>query len=514
MVIARSSVDTQAYGSPTLGTWGQVVLLLLVAFVAYFQTWIDIWPYWNNKNATYTHGTLVAIVTWWLIWRDRSTISRIEPRASGRTIPLVILLSALWLLAERANIFIIYATLWPLLALAAVWAGLGFKTASRVAFPLSFLYFAIPIWDYLKPPLQFITAKMAGFLAGVLGVPAAFDGNYATLPTGTIFIAEDCSGAHFLSVALAVGVLAGVLRRDVLRTRIFILIFAGLLSMVFNWLRILLIVLAYQKPDLKTALETMGHLTFGWWVFALDLIVFALVLRMVPRSDDSLQKSQPKIQAIPNRSRNGTRLLLTVFALILLPTTAWLLPRADTYPSEVPSLDPWIEADRHTKFAPDVRWSPNYPGTYWEDRFAVIADSGLAVEVYGNQYHEQTQGNELFAGASFLFDPLNFSLQASNSMHLENTSGQPISIRREILRDDRGTSWLSLYTFVVDNEPIAGARRALFKSAIRSTYSRTAAGILAVAVPCEKQCEIEFSEIEGTFIKLVEAYQKSSQSNI
>ncbi len=200
MVVTGSSVDTRKLRTPLLSTWGQTVLLLLVTIGAYFQTWVDIWPYWENKNATYTHGTLVAVIAVWLAWRARSTVNQIKPMPSARAVPVILLLSAVCVLAERANVFIVYATLWPLLAFAALWAGLGLQAASRLVFPLSFLYFAIPIWDYLKPPLQAITSTMAGLLTSIFGIPAAFDGPYVTMPTGTIFIHQGCSGAEFLGV--------------------------------------------------------------------------------------------------------------------------------------------------------------------------------------------------------------------------------------------------------------------------------------------------------------------------
>ena len=429
MVVTTSSIDARRTRIPSLRTWGQAVLLLLVAIGAYFQTWIDIWPYWENKNATYTHGTLVALVVVWLVWRERPAVNQIEPKPSMRAMPVLLLLSALWLLAERANIFIVYASLWPLLAFVTLWVGLGMPAASRFAFPLSFLYFAIPIWDYLKPPLQAITSTMAGLLTSLLGVPAVFDGPYVTLPTATIFIAEDCSGAHFLSVALAVGVLAGVLRGDVLRTRILILVVAGLLSMAFNWLRIVLIVLAYLHPGLRDALETMGHLTFGWWVFALDLLVFSLVLRLVPRNPEEHAETRHPGQTTIVRSSNRAGVWIAAVALVLLPAAAWVLPRVDSNPTEILRAGLPIAATGNGLQAPDLRWTPHYPGAAWEDRFATVTEGGVAVEVYANQYHEQTQGSELIARGSYLFDPLYFTLKSSSVVTLQDSTGQPISAR-------------------------------------------------------------------------------------
>ncbi len=507
MVVTSSSVDTRESRTPSLNTWGQGILLLLLAIGVYFQTWVDIWPYWENKNATYTHGTLVALVAVWLAWRARSTVNPIKPTPSARAVPVVLLLSAAWLLAERANVFIVYATLWPLLAFVILWAGLGWRAASRFAFPLSFLYFAIPVWDYLKPPLQAITSWVVGLLTGALGIPAAIDGPYVTLPTGSMYIAQDCSGAHFLSVALAVGVLAGVLRGDVLRTRLLILVVAGLLSMAFNWLRILLIVLAYLHPDLKQGLETMGHLTFGWWVFALDLIVFGLVLRFVPRSASEHVEKRPPGPSAQMRWNNSTGLWIATIAAVIFPSIAWVMPRVGPSPNEISGADPRIRTSIEGLLAPDLRWNPHFPGSAWEHRFAIMTDGGMAVEIYGNQYNNQTQGSELISRGSHLFDPLYFSHVSSSIVYLQDTKGQSIPARREILTDSAGTSWLTLHTYLVDSEPTDSSRRVQLMTALRSMYTRTTAGVIAVAMPCVEECESRTTEVDDALVYVVEIYR-------
>ena len=348
---------------------------------------------------------------------------------------------------------------------------------------------------------------MAGLLTSLFGIPAAFDGPYVTLPTGTIFIAEDCSGAHFLCVALAVGVLAGVLRGDVLRTRILILVVAGLLSMAFNWLRILLIVLAYQHPGLRDALETMGHLTFGWWVFALDLVVFSLVLRFVPRSaEEAVEESLPDRTA-PVRPGNSGGLWIATIAIVLLPAVAWVLPRIDNYPPETPATDLATAAADRPLLSPDFRWTPHYPGTAWERRFAIRTGNGIAVEVYGNQYHEQSQGSELVSRGSHLFDPLSFAPGSSSVVDLRDSEDRPIAARREVLTDSAGNSWLAVYTYLVDGEPIPGSRRVQLVTAFRSTYSRPTAGVVAVAAPCPEECTALSADLAETFVGVLEDYQ-------
>lgn len=514
MVDSIPPVDSQPLNSTWFGTWALTVLLLLIAVGVYFQAWADVWPYWENESATYTHGPLVTIVSVWMIWRARLTVNQIGTTPCPRMLPVIIVLSAVWIISVNANIFILYVVLWPLLAFSALWAGFGLTVAYQFAPPLGFLYFAIPIWDYLKPPLQAITSKMVGVLTHVFGIPAALEGSYVTLPTATLFIADDCSGAHFLCIALAVGVLAGVIRRDTLRTRILILIIAGLLSMAFNWLRILLIVLAYLHPSMKGAIDTMeGHLTLGWWVFALDLLVFALILRFVPRASMPLEETRLRQQntSIQLRSRTGTR--MAVLALVALPAIAWTLPRFDSFSTETPSPDLGLSRAGSDIVSPDLRWIPQFPGTVWEGRFAIMTDTGVVIEVYSNLYHKQTQGSELISRASYLFDPTYFTSESSETIDLHNSEDQTIRAHRDILTDSAGTSWLATYTYFVDNEPIANSRLTQVTVGLRSIFNRTTAGIVGVATPCVKDCTHQVPNIEDAFVHVVGAYQYENQES-
>lgn len=495
----RSTVDTQRVKLPMLSTWTQAALILLVVTAVYFQTWIDIWPYWANKNATYTHGTLVALAALWLVWRARPAVNTIPPAPSLRSILLVALLSAAWLVAEKANIFIVYAMLWPILAFSALWAGLGFNVASRFAFPLSFLYFAIPCWDYLKPLLQVITSYMAELITRALGIPAAFDGPYVTLPTGTIFIAEDCSGAHFLAVALAVGSLAVALRNDSARTHIAIIAVAGALSMMFNWLRIVMIVLAYQHPDLKHALEAIGHLTFGWWVFAIDLLVFGSLLHFIPSADRSEpQLSQSKPIALTTHS-NNQGIWCTAGALVLLPAAAWVLPQLHTPHSKGHSTALEETFHKHEILTPDMRWQPQFRGATTEARFAVQDVNGALTEVYWNKYNAQSHGAELISSDSRLFDPATFTKVSTTIVSFLSEEGTSTMARREILRDNSGSLWLAIYAYLVDGDGFVGPRRVQMVAAIRSLYSRPIAGIVAATAKCETDCESSDPTVESAF---------------
>jgi exosortase len=492
--------------------WNRSVLLLLLAVAAYFQTWSDLWPHWEKKDATYTHGTLIALISVWLVWNARRTLTGVSAAATPAMLPVVLVLSAAWFLAAHANAFIVHAMLWPLLAFAMVWAGVGWRAASRLAFPLGFLYFAIPAWDYLKPVLQVISAFMVGKLTLLVGVPAHVDGPYVMLPDATIFIALDCSGAHFLSVALAIGALAIWFRGDGLRTSVLILAIAGLLSMVFNWLRILLIVLAYLNPDLRHSLETMGHLTFGWWVFALDLVAFAVVLRFVPTSPKKAPEGEPLAPTPGPAVTAGGPMgyVLAAVAALLLPVSSWASHLARDYPADLAS--PIAVPGLAGPITPDKRWQPAFDGAAWSHRAAYVVPDGRVVELYRNEYHQQSQGKELISRGSPLFDPAVFSTGPSTIVRL-NGANAPLDATRVALKDKSGQEWTALYTYFVDDQIVANASRAQFLIALRSFYGHPPAGVLAMMMPCVPGCAVASSDLDGAMIRTFDAYRSTREGN-
>lgn len=491
----------------SLSSWERSVLLLLVTVAAYFQTWAELWPHWEHKDATYTHGTLVAAVAIWLTWRTRTAVASISPSPSPIALLIVAFLSFAWLLAARANLFIVHASLWPVLAFAVIWAGVGRHVASRFAFPLAFLYFAIPIWEFLKPPLQAIASVTVGFLTELAGVPAIVEGPRVVLPSETIYIALECSGAHFLCVALAVGALAGELRRDTIRTRLLLMVLGAALSIAFNSLRIVLIVLAYLNESLRQALETVGHLTFGWWVFALDLVVFYLVLRRLPPS----KSPEPDFPIEPAAhsealSHSTVTFLASIFAALLLPVSSWAA-HSIKQPDRI-VVDPIQIAGATGPITPAQVWTPQFQGTAWEHRFAYVLSTGRVIELYRNEYYEQSQGKELISHGSHLFNPESFAEATSNVAQLSLDGLPPLEVNVSELVDRSGRRWRALHTYIVGRDAVADARRTQFLTAIRSLYGQPTAGVLAVMTLCTPSCD----EVDAILKKtLVQAHGEYSR---
>lgn len=483
--------------------WNRCVILLLVTAAAYFQTWADLWPLWHNKNATYTHGVLIAALFLWLVWRTRTRLAGVPVSPAPLVLPLVLVLSLAWLFVAHANIRIAHTMLWPVLAFAVLWAGTGWRVARVLAFPLGFLYFAIPFWDYLEPGLQAIASNVVGFLIRLSGTQASVEGPYILLPSTTIHIALTCSGAHFLAVSLAMGALAGEIRGDTIGTRLIIMALAGFLSIAFNSLRILLIVLAHMHPTLQQAFETIGHLTFGWWVFALDVVVLVVALRFIPASTP--RPAQPLAAAPLHDAGQNIWWYATIGVALALPALSWIAGDLDRYPA--PPAGPIGMSDATQTIAPDLRWQPAYDGVAWQHRVAYLTPGGHVIELYRNEYHRQSQGRELVSSGSGLFDHSAFTMSAPVRTLLAREGAPPIDANRLELTDQSGRTWSALYTYLVDDEAIPGSWRAQLLTAWRSLYSRPAAGVLALATPCIPDCAAVDDDLQALAVRAYAGYE-------
>ena len=165
--------------------------------------------WWDDPN--YSHGFLVPLFSGYLIWRRRQALA--HEAGPGSALGLAVLVAGLGLLvigdvgAER----FLAATSLIVVAGGLVLFHLGAPAFRRVAFPLGYLLFAIPlpaiVFYAIAFPLQRLAAENAAWTLELLGVPVLLDGNVIHLSQVTLGVTEACSGIRSLisMLALAVG---------------------------------------------------------------------------------------------------------------------------------------------------------------------------------------------------------------------------------------------------------------------------------------------------------------------
>lgn len=372
--------------------------IFLAGLVVLWPTTHSLMIEWENTDATtYTHGYLIAAIALWLLVRNAASREYRIGRGGALVWISIIVASMAWLITLRAGIQIGHQLLLPVLIWLAIRAALGPAIAWRSAFPLAFLYFAIPFWGAINELLQSTTTLVVGLLLQVSGVTAYVVGNLVHLPQGTFEIAGGCSGLHFFIVALAIGALYGELDRDRLGMRLQLLVLAALTALLTNWIRVYVIIVAGYLTDMQHYLVRVSHYKFGWVVFAVMLLLYFLIARRLPlrQADGDAHSSL----AEHSRRTVWPAVLASLAALAVGPVwevaspvrPALIKPGAVALPENPAG---WSGPHEANAGAYGTDWSPVFAGADYRQMGAYRRD-GRRVEAFVAAYAFQQQGKEL-----------------------------------------------------------------------------------------------------------------------
>jgi exosortase len=233
---------------------------------------------WSDPNNS--HGLLVIPISLFLIWRKRKVFKQIAKTPYQPALLIIILGLAVLPLALAAEVAFL-AQLSLLIVIGGLILHIWGKAAFRLLlFPYLFLFFAIPwpslLVETLTFPLQFIAAKSATLIIGLLGIPVVREGVAIHMGGYTFSVEAPCSGMHYLAALLSLGALTAYLLQGRFYQRAALFITVPLLAMVGNALRITTILLIAREWGTEAA-EGFYHSFSGLIVF---LVTFVLLLAM------------------------------------------------------------------------------------------------------------------------------------------------------------------------------------------------------------------------------------------
>ena len=267
-----------------------VLLLVLAAVVllyhATFWSMLELW----SRSQTFAHGFLIVPISAWLAWRQRARLAALAPQPCAGGLLLLAMLGLAWLLADAANVQVVEQYAATAMLPACVLAILGWPAVRVLAFPLAYLFLAVPFGEVFLEPLIDFTASFTVLALQLTGVPVFRDGSNFSLPSGNWSVVEACSGLRYLIAALALGALFAHLHFHSARRRAAILAAALLVPIVANGVRAYLIVMLGHLSNMRLAVG-VDHLIYGWLFFGLvALLLFWLAARW---------RDTPRPRAVP-----------------------------------------------------------------------------------------------------------------------------------------------------------------------------------------------------------------------
>ncbi len=336
-----------------------LVLLMLALLLLYRQTALGMVAIWW-RSGTFTHAFLVPPIAIWLAWRRRAMVTPLTPRPVPWLALPIVALGAVWLFADFAAINA--ATQFALVAMLVllVPAVLGWRVAREMAFPLGFLFFCVPVGEFLLPQLMDWTARFTVVALRLSGLPVYQEGLQFIIPSGQWSVVEACSGVRYLIASAMVGTLYAYLSYHSTRRRLGFIAFALALPLVANWARAYLIVMIGHLSG-NTLAVGVDHLIYGWLFFGLVMLAMFLIgarwaqpeLPLVPPAADG---------ARPAGASAGWPAFAAVLLALALPMVigAWLrqghTAPIDTLPA-VAAAPGWT-----SQVVPSDAWSPGFEG--------------------------------------------------------------------------------------------------------------------------------------------------------
>ena len=254
------------------------------------------------RSEYYTYIPFIPFISAYLIHEDRHNIFSRQDYSLPLGLPLIVIGSLLLYivninasLADSADRLSIITLL-----LITIWIGgftliYGAKTLRVAAFPLLFLFFAVPIpnaaLEWTISILQTGSAEVAYRVLQVTGMPLARDGFVFHLQTMDIEVAPQCSGIRSSLSLLITGVLAAYFFLRTGWTRTVLMLTLVPIAILKNGIRIAVLSILAIYWDEKILASDL-HKRGGFVFFILALLLVGAVITLLRKREGNLPRGR------------------------------------------------------------------------------------------------------------------------------------------------------------------------------------------------------------------------------
>jgi len=273
--------------APPAGVPGSVssVVLLALLFAAFSPALLALSEVWDTVDY-YAHGYLVIPVAAAMAWSRRGLVGPLRER-DGRGLGLLILALLGFAVGLLAGLLLLQGLMLPLALAGLAWWRLGAAGLRRLAFPIAYLVFMVPLpAQWLTPlvtRLQMLVTQGGIAVLHALGVPALREGNVIVVPEGSLFVAEACSGITSIVTLLPVAALLVFLVPLRSYAAVALMLAVVPVAMFWNLARVLLTVAAVREIGVDRATTGWLHDSAGMLTFTLGCLSLLLLSSRLTR---------------------------------------------------------------------------------------------------------------------------------------------------------------------------------------------------------------------------------------
>lgn len=367
--------------------------------------------YWKSVAAavtvwwvspTFSHCFLIIPVSAYLIWGKRRALAAQTPQVYPRALWLALPVAAAALAGRLASINEIEQLALIAFVQVLTLALLGPRVYRIVLFPALFLFFLVPMGEYLIAPLQRFTTWFIDVWLGLLGILHYTEGNLIQLANGAYQVAEACAGLRFLIATIAVGTLFAHFTYTSWKKIALFMVACVIVPIIGNGFRALGIVLLAHFSNNKIAVGA-DHLVYGW---GFSVVILAALMYVGSKFADDPDSAPVKPQSAPPAAPSHVFPLTILAALIAMSAVpafaAWRANAIQPIDAMAFSQQPAIAGWSVEPVSRD--WAPLYGEPDAKMAFAVRDGKSFApaVDVFVDYYGGQ--GRNLISSQNKMWD--------------------------------------------------------------------------------------------------------------
>lgn len=419
--------------------WRQALpaLMLLLAWILflYRDTGIAMVTIWY-RSETFAHAFLVPPISLWLIWRQRHLIAAQAPHPAFGMLVLVAGAAFAWLMGDLVAVNAVAQLSLVTLLVLAVPAVLGLPITRLIIFPLGFLFFAVPIGEFVMPQLMEWTANFTVLALRLSGIPVYREGLQFVIPSGNWSVVEACSGVRYLLASLTVGTLFAYLNYQSNRRRVVFALVSLVVPVLANWMRAYIIVMLGHLSGNKLA-AGVDHLIYGWVFFGIVIMLMFIIGARWAEPDKVLlpQASDTPVSTATISAAKLWAMAASFAVLAALPLAAnWAIDRSEGAVTVQLNAPAALAPNWQTMTPAVADFKPAYDNPSAEINTS-YASRGQAVGLYLGYYNHQDYNRKLVSSSNVLVlsnDPK--WARVSSGARSVAVNGQPVVVRTAELR--------------------------------------------------------------------------------
>lgn len=399
---------------------------------------VNIWL----RSETFTHAFVVPPIVAWLIWRKRGELAPLQPSPSIWALVPMAGATMLWWIGDLVSVAAATQTALVAMIVTSVPLVLGWRVAATLSFPLAFLFFAVPIGEFMTPTLMHWTAEVLVASLRLTGIPVYQEGQQLVIPSGRWAVVEACSGIRYLMASFMVGSLFAYLNYQGTQKRLIFVAVSLVLPVLANWVRAYIIVMLGHLSDNQIA-TGVDHLVYGWVFFGVVILaLFFVGARWADPDDaDALEAAAARKAAIrfdpPVASWRPVLIAGLAFVLVAMPTLGRLQNEPGDAQGSVQLRLPAVLGQWHMVPLQPQSWKPNFPKAT-QSLARMYRGPGGEVTVHIAYYRDQRPDVKLVSSVNGFVSEDQAWHVLSQGVSSTVVDGRTVGWRRAVLANSNG----------------------------------------------------------------------------